>query len=111
MDITIGDINEMALAASYADLGKIALRILGRAPQPVAMICGPLTTGGTSPDENWERMRTRIFSLEAGNAAVFNQLPFLRQARKISARTAKKRRGRSIFGRLFSLGRRRKRSA
>jgi hypothetical protein len=92
------DIIDIACANSYEGLAKVALRVLERMPQPVAMIHGPLTTGGTSPEENWIRIRTEIFSFREKNPAIFNQMPFLRQARRIAkGKRSFKRRVLSFF--------------
>jgi hypothetical protein len=86
--VTYHDLEGIAGARSYEDLTTVALRVLARMPQPVAMIHGPLTTGGTSLEENWIRIRTRIFSSREKDHAVFNQMPFLKVARRIARRKA-----------------------
>ena len=39
-------------ARSYNDLSAIALDILGAMPQPVGEVCGPISSGGRSIEEN-----------------------------------------------------------
>lgn len=63
-------------AKTFSELAKIALRIIERMPQPVEMVCGPLTSGGLgSFKKNTEVLKRHILKLSRG-AVVFNQLPF-----------------------------------
>ncbi|MDO8504804.1 MAG: hypothetical protein Q7S36_03030 [Candidatus Liptonbacteria bacterium] len=78
--------------ASYLFLGAIALRILNRmrSERPaaiIAIVCGPITDGGTLGKrevmENLSRFDKKIQRLEEWGFLVFNQLPFEKYMSKI----------------------------
>ena len=97
------DVLDIIDASSYEALAKVALRVLRRLPPPVAMICGPITSGGTSPKENRDRLKTVVFSFQGSKDAVFNQMPFLKQAEKIRNGTARRKRRGSALSHALSL--------
>ena len=76
--MTISDdlISELTEARSVEDIAALALHVLKGLPQPVAMVCGPLTTGGGDFEENRRRIR-RAISLLRHRETIFDQLIFL----------------------------------
>lgn len=67
---------ELIEAQSVEEVAALALKVLSDSPQPVAMVCGPLTTGGGEFEENRRKIRKAI-SLLSHRSAVFDQLIFL----------------------------------
>lgn len=64
-------------ARSYGDLLVIAERVIARMPEPVAQVCGPITTGGSgSFESNLATLKEAITSLSASGVSVFDQTPF-----------------------------------
>ena len=70
---------------SYTFLAMVAVRILarmkaGRRENIIAIVCGPITNGGTLPGhevmKNLSRFDRTIEHLESCGLLVFNQLPF-----------------------------------
>ena len=73
----IEDKDELQKAVTYEELAQIALRILGRMPQPIAQVCGPISTGGLgSIEENMKVFQETIQGLVDKGVTVFNQMPF-----------------------------------
>lgn len=67
--------SRVLVAQSFGDLAGVALDILKDMPRPVAQVCGSLTSGGKSVEENTKIFELAIQSLCFGQY-VFNQLPF-----------------------------------
>lgn len=86
--LSLKDCLAVADATEYEDLTEIALKDIESMRAPRGMVHAPLTTGGTNLDENWQRMRTQIWSLRESKP-VFNQLVFIKQARRVAAGKAK----------------------
>lgn len=60
-----------------SELVPLAIAVLGRMPQPISMVSGPITTGGLgSREKNIQIFAAAIAALEAEGVSVFNQLPF-----------------------------------
>lgn len=71
------DVEQLAHARTFEDLRQIATRVLRRMPQPIAQVCGPISTGSTGTiGENLERLHGAIEKLKANGVSVFNQVPF-----------------------------------
>jgi hypothetical protein len=73
--------DEDLLALEQADtmpqMLQIALGVLKRMPQPVAQVCGPISTGGRgSILENLVAFNETIVFLQAEGESVFDQMPF-----------------------------------
>lgn len=67
----------MAKAGTMPELLAVAFEILNRMPQPVALVSGPISTGGKgSVEENLHAFADVIRSARAAGKTVFNQLPF-----------------------------------
>ncbi|MBU4536579.1 DUF4406 domain-containing protein [Patescibacteria group bacterium] len=59
------------------DLLNIAWSILYRIPQPVEIVCGPISTGGKgSVKANMNYLKEVIYELQKNGHNVFNQIPF-----------------------------------
>jgi hypothetical protein len=67
---------ELGIAATFEELRDIAFRVLGRMPLGACMICGPITTGGVSLEENLARFNRAIDILAMCGENVFTQMPF-----------------------------------
>jgi len=68
---------EIQKATTFGELADIAIRVLKRMVQPVSMVCGPISTGGTgSVEKNLERFHRAIRFLRYQGITVFSQLPF-----------------------------------
>ena len=64
-------------AVSYQELGEIGLIILKGMPQPIAQVCGPITSGGLgSIEKNLDVINRTIRKLTSNGSIVFNQMPF-----------------------------------
>ncbi len=64
-------------AISYKELTDIAFSILYRMPQPVGMVCGPISTGGAgSIEENMRILQAYVDILIEKGLNIFDQLPF-----------------------------------
>lgn len=72
------DLEEIGKAKTFEGLATVALKIIDRLGYPVAMVCGPITTGGTgSQQENVAKIARAIRALrEETKEIVFNQLVF-----------------------------------
>ncbi|MBI5732745.1 DUF4406 domain-containing protein [Candidatus Jorgensenbacteria bacterium] len=74
---TFDDLNNMKAAKTFSGLSIVAMRIIKRMPQPVAMVSGPLSTGGLgSFKENLIVFEEAVQKLSGQGLYVFNQLPF-----------------------------------
>ncbi|MCR4311476.1 MAG: DUF4406 domain-containing protein [Candidatus Taylorbacteria bacterium] len=74
---TKDDFEKVNRATTMPELLAIALDILGRMPDPVSLVTGPITTGGKgSVSENMEVFKVYISKLQKEGRTVFNQLPF-----------------------------------
>lgn len=81
--VTPEDTSDLNAATTFEELKAIAFRIIRRIPQPVSMVCGPISTGGAgSIEKNLEALRRAIQGLERTGYNVFNQTifeaPFMR---------------------------------
>lgn len=82
---TEDDAKDTALAKTFEDLSVVALRVAQRMPKPLAMVCGPITTGGLgSVPKNLERFEKAIEYVSRLPKNVFNQLMFEEYIWKIS---------------------------
>ncbi len=71
------DVLDAEGAKTFEELAKIALRIIDRMPQPVEMVCGPLTSGGLgSFEKNLQVFKKYIRLGEKVGLNIFDQLPF-----------------------------------
>ncbi len=71
------NIFDLRNAETFNTLFDIAHQVLLRMPQPVAMVCGPITSGGLgSREKNLEVFRKTIKSLSDNGIIVFSQMPF-----------------------------------
>jgi len=65
------------LAQTYGDLSVVAQGVAVRIPQPLVMVCGPISTGGLgSIEQNMVRFRKMIDFVKSLGENVFDQLPF-----------------------------------
>lgn len=70
------DLRDIENASSFRDLAPIALRVLKRLDQPVVMVCGPISSGGTgSTEKNLARLHTVTDCLYKQGKIIFSQLP------------------------------------
>lgn len=75
--VTDEDRKEVEKAVTFEELRAVAARILQRMPQPVGMVCGPITTGGTgSVQKNLTILRRAIQALEKEGQHIFDQTFF-----------------------------------
>lgn len=64
-------------AKTYEELCAIALDVLKNMPQPIVVVCGPLSTGGTGDiKKNLALIEQTIYKLSDRGQQVFNYLPF-----------------------------------
>ncbi len=71
------DIQYLKTINSYSEMKEVALKMLKGLPQPVAQVCGPLTTGGRgSFKANLEMFSEGIEILVNKGKTVFDQRPF-----------------------------------
>jgi len=71
-------------AETFNELVSIGITILNRMNQPIAQVCGPISTGGTgSVKKNLDIFSDMIKLLNKKGINVFNQLPFERTFDKI----------------------------
>ena len=71
------DYAELEKAQTFSDLVPIALRIIKRMPPPVAMISGPVTTGGRgSIEENLHVLSAAVNQVYEKGISLFDQNPF-----------------------------------
>ncbi len=67
----------LEVAVSFNDLLVIALAVLDRMPDPVAQVCGPISTGGRGSTElNLKVFDATIERLLKEGINVFDQVPF-----------------------------------
>ncbi len=60
----------------FHDMFLLATSILENMPDPVAQVCGPISTGDRSLEENIKIFHNSIKALTATGHVVFNQMPF-----------------------------------
>lgn len=76
---------KLAVAENLQDLLVIAIDILKRMPQPVILVCGPISTGGFGNVEaNLRAFESTIHAKQKAGKSVFNQLPFEEKFAKFS---------------------------
>jgi len=79
------DYEEMAMAKTFGDLVPISIRIIGRMPQPVVLVSGPISSGGKgSLTENLKVFEDAIITFMKKGYSVFNQLPFEPKLQELS---------------------------
>ncbi|MEK7567042.1 MAG: hypothetical protein AAB527_02840 [Patescibacteria group bacterium] len=70
------DIIEVEEAKDFTRLAQIALKVIGRIPDPIVQVCGPITSGGfASVELNLKVFEMAIDSLERKGFNVFDQMP------------------------------------
>ena len=71
------NIYDLMEATTFEGLFSIAHSILLRMPQPISMVCGPITSGGTGTKEgNIKVFKKTIKELSDKNINIFSQMPF-----------------------------------
>ena len=74
---TLEDIQALDDAKTYNDLLVIALRILGKMPEFIIQMCGPISTGGKGTVEaNIAEFDKAIYHFTNQGENVFDQMPF-----------------------------------
>ena len=74
---TPDDQQTIVAAQSFVELSHVALAVLGRMPQPVGQVCGPISTGGLgSIKKNLAVFDATIDRLIAEGRTIFDQMPF-----------------------------------
>ncbi|MBI4992006.1 MAG: DUF4406 domain-containing protein [Candidatus Harrisonbacteria bacterium] len=80
------DIADVQAVNTFEELADLALRIIRRMPQPVAQVCGPITSGGLgSVEKNLERFQKTIDLLRDRGESIFNQMLFEQPMFRIKA--------------------------
>lgn len=78
------NIFDLRNAETFNALFDVAHQILLRMPQPIAMVCGPISSGGLgSKEKNLEVFRNTIKTISDKGVVVFSQMPFERPMWKI----------------------------
>jgi len=68
---------DLKYAKTFEDLFDVAHSVLLRMPQPISMVCGPITSGGLGTrEENLEVFKKTINNLSKKKIIVFSQMPF-----------------------------------
>ncbi len=102
------DASKAKSAETFEKLAEVALRIIDRMPQPVEMVCGPLTSGGLgSLTKNTKAFRKYIKKLASEGRIVFDQLPFephLHRIAKSARREDENRLLEGFYGSIFKSG-------
>ena len=71
------DYDNLKKANTLPELLAVALTVLDRMSQPVALVSGPIATGGKgSVEENVRAFADTIRAVRVSGKTVFNQLPF-----------------------------------
>lgn len=71
------DINELEKVETFKDMLTVAMRVLNRMQKPIAMVCGPITTGGKgSMFQNMLDFNKAIIRLQTKGVNVFDQMPY-----------------------------------
>jgi len=71
-------------AETYEEMLETALDILKNMPQPISIVCGPISTGGLgSIEKNLENYEKVINKLCDEGKNIFNQVPFEKAIEKI----------------------------
>ena len=71
------DRRDLEMAKNYRDFSNIALRVLGRMPEPRGELSGPITTGGVGTVEgNLTRFGEVIQRLQKDGIHIFDVMPF-----------------------------------
>lgn len=74
---TNDDFTVLDHARSFNELLPTALVVIKRMPQPVAMVSGPMSTGGVgSLEKNVARFSRAVTALAKTGVVVFDQMPF-----------------------------------
>lgn len=73
--------SRLELATTFEELVDIAVEEIMNLPQPVGIVCGPLTTGGRGTleenmAENVVEFEYWIGKLQGEGQSIFNQMPF-----------------------------------
>ena len=71
-------------ARTFAELAEVARAAMERAGTSLAIVCGPISTGGAeSPEENLRIFEGFIARIVHAGIAVFDQMPFERALGRI----------------------------
>jgi len=75
---------KLDLATTFEELREVALSVISRMPNPVAMVSGPISSGGEgSISKNIENLNQTVKNLTNQNINIFNQLPFEKPMQRI----------------------------
>lgn len=71
------DFFDLRNSTTFEALFVVAYSVLLRMPQPISMVCGPISSGGLgSKEKNLEVFRKTIKTLSDKGIIVFSQMPF-----------------------------------
>src|SRR3989344_4776501 len=80
------DYFDIARAKTFEELLEIALNVVHRMDGEVAMLCGPITTGGAGTmEENMKRFTVATLWMWRNGRRVFSQIPFEDRVQEIKA--------------------------
>ncbi len=68
---------EIKKAKTYDELAVVGIKVLKSMPQPIGMVCGPVTSGGVgNVKENIRRLKYAMHKLTQEGKIIFNQAQF-----------------------------------
>lgn len=77
--LTQADMKDIEKSETFYELVTVGNRVLNRMGEPIAQVCGPISTGGNSSvKENLETLANTTELLTKNGINVFNQLQFER---------------------------------
>lgn len=86
LELSIEDKQKIEKIDSFEDLSSLAVEILQRTPTPVALVCGPITTGGLGSEAQNARFFSEAISfLRQKGWVVFDQMLFHEAIQRISS--------------------------
>lgn len=74
---TVAEVQAVEQAQTFEELLEIAHLVASRMPQPLSIVCGPITSGGRgSIEANLREFTRAIEALRLDGWHVFDQMPF-----------------------------------
>lgn len=99
--LSIEEKQQLQNAQTFKEIGQIATKAIKKMPNNLAQVCGPITTGGTTIQENQEKLTKTINKLIQQGKKIYDQRPLENAIFKVREQLAKNYNPQELLEQIF----------